>query len=188
MVNNSVIFKSASKSFNLSALKCSWIYSENPSYIQRIAATGHSSDINTLGVVAAHAALTQGEPWLNQLIAYIDGNHDFTASFIQKQIPLLSYSKPQATYLAWVDVSRLIEKIGAQAQADQANLARPNAAKPITAEIILQDWLVQHAKVQLNAGTNYGRAGAGRMRMNLGASRQTLHLALSSIAAALQKL
>ncbi|MBM3761894.1 MAG: aminotransferase class I/II-fold pyridoxal phosphate-dependent enzyme [Acidobacteria bacterium] len=188
VVNNSIIFKSASKSFNLSALRCSWMYSENSEYMKRIAATGHSTDINTLGVIAAQAALTQGEPWLNQLITYIDGNHDFTADFIKTKIPLLSYNKPQGTYLAWVDVSRLIDKIGAKAQADKANQSRPATARPITAEMILQDWLVKNAKVQLNAGTNYGHSGTGRMRMNLGTSRQTLNLALSSIAAACNSL
>jgi cystathionine beta-lyase len=51
--------------------------------------------------------------------------------------------------------------------------------------MIVQDYLVRHAKVQLNAGTNYGESGTGRMRMNLGTSRKTLELALSSIATAI---
>ena len=29
-----------------------------------------------LGVIAARAAYAEGEDWLNQLVAYIDGNHD----------------------------------------------------------------------------------------------------------------
>jgi len=185
VVNNSVTFKSASKSFNLSALKAAWMFSDNADYIARIAATGHSGDVNTLGVVAAQAALNEGEPWLKQLISYIDGNHEFVAEFVAKRIPLLKYTKPQGTYLGWVDVSGLIEKIGAGAQAAKANQGRAVSARPITAEMIVQDFLVKQAKVQINAGTNYGQAGTGRMRMNLGTSRKTLELALSSIASAL---
>ena len=54
--------------------------------------------------------------------------------------------------------------------------------------MIIQDFLVKQAKVQVNAGNNYGQAGNGRMRMNLGTSRKTLELALTSIATALDRL
>jgi cystathionine beta-lyase len=188
IVNNSITFKSASKSFNLSALKAAWMFSDNASYMARVAATGHSGDINTLGVVAAQAALNEGEPWLKELIAYIDGNHDYVEQFIRQRIPLLKYNKPQATYLGWVDVTGLIDKVGATAQAAKANETRPATSRPITAEMIIQDYLVKEAKVQINAGTNYGQSGTGRMRMNLGTSRKTLELALTSIATALNRL
>jgi bifunctional pyridoxal-dependent enzyme with beta-cystathionase and maltose regulon repressor activities len=59
--------------------------------------------------------------------------------------------------------------------------------EPIPAEMIVQDFLVKQAKVQINAGTNCGQAGTGRMRMNPGTSRKTLEMALSSIASALQR-
>ena len=187
VVMNSVIFKSASKSFSLSAMKCGWMFSENANYIARIAATGHSGDINTLGVVAAKAALTDGEDYLNQLVAYIDGNHDFVENYVQRNIPLLQYSKSQGTYLAWLDVSRLIDKIGATQQAADANKGRPATARPVTAEMIVQSYLVKEARVQINAGTSYGLGGEGRMRMNIATSRKTLELALSALATALQR-
>ena len=88
VVMNSVTFKSASKSFSLSAMKCGWMFSDNADYIARIAATGHSGDINTLGVIAARAAYTEGEDWLNQLVAYIDDNHDFVENFLRANVPL----------------------------------------------------------------------------------------------------
>jgi bifunctional pyridoxal-dependent enzyme with beta-cystathionase and maltose regulon repressor activities len=86
-----------------------------------------------------------------------------------------------------VDVSGLIERIGASAQAAKLNQGRPAGARPVTAEMVVQEFLVKQARVQINAGTNYGQAGTGRMRMNLGTSRKTLEMALSSIASALQK-
>ena len=141
-----------------------------------------------MGVVASQAALNEGEPWLAQLIAYIEGNHDYVEQFVRTRIPLLRYTKPQGTYLGWLDVSGLIDKIGAADQAAKADQVRPAASRPITAEMIIQDFLVKHAKVQVNAGTNYGKAGNGRMRMNLGTSRKTLELALTSIATALDRL
>src|ERR1700722_10961011 len=123
-------------------MKCGWMFSENADYIARIAATGHSGDINTLGVVAARAGLTAGEPWLNQLVDYIDGNHDFVEAFIRERIPLLRYRKAQGTYLAWLDVTRLIEKMRFQEQAEAANQKRPAGTHTLTAEQIVEDFLV----------------------------------------------
>ncbi len=171
---NSVTFKSASKAFSLSAMKCGWMCSDNGDYIARIAATGHSGDINTLGVVAAHAAYNGGEEYLNQLIEYIDGNHAFVENFVRSEIPLIRFRKPQGTYLAWLDVSAAVAKLGG---ASQANM---------TPEQRLQDFLVKNAKVQINAGSAYGLIGAGHMRMNIATSRRTLELALTNIAGALR--
>ena len=172
---NSVTFKSASKAFSLSAMKCGWMFSGNGDYIKRIAATGHSGDINTLGVVAAQAAYTGGEDYLKQLVAYIDGNHDYVEQFVRAEIPLIRYKKPQSTYLAWLDVS------AARAKFDTGS---PNQ----TPEQRLQAFLVKEAKVLINAGTNYGVNGAGRMRMNIATSRRTIELALNNIADALRKI
>jgi cysteine-S-conjugate beta-lyase len=185
VVMNSVTFKSASKAFSLSAMKCGWMYSDNADYLARIAATGHSGDINTLGVIAARAAYTEGEEYLNQLVPYIDGNHDFLESFLRRTVPLIRYAKAQGTYLAWLDVSGVVARIGAKEKAAEANRGRAATARPVTAEMIVQDYLVKEARVQINAGTNYGLAGEGHMRMNIGTSRQTLELALTNIASAL---
>ena len=59
--------------------------------------------------------------------------------------------------------------------------------RSVTAEMMVERWLVKNAKVQLNAGTAYGLGGAGHMRMNIATSRKTLDLALTNIANALQK-
>jgi cystathionine beta-lyase len=188
VVMNSVTFKSASKAFSLSALKCGWMYSDNASYIARIAATGHSGDINTLGVVATQAAYTGGEPWLAELVAYIDANHDFTEKYLREKAPLIRYTKAQGTYLAWLDVNPLIAKLGAVEKAAAATRQRPAGARPVTASMLVQEFLVKQAKVQINPGSAYGFVGEGRMRMNLATSRKTLALALDNIAGALRRL
>lgn len=185
VVMNSVTFKSASKSFSLSALKCGWMFSDNPEYIARIAASGHSQDFNTLGMIASRAAYTEGEDWLNQVVAYIDGNHEFVERFVRGNMPLVRVAKAQGTYLAWLDVSGVIEKIGAKELAAEANRNRPPSKKPMTAEMIVESFFVKSAKVQINAGSAYGRAGAGHMRMNIATSRKTLELALTNMSNAL---
>jgi cystathionine beta-lyase len=131
-------------------------------------------------MVATTAAYTQGEDFLQQTVSYLDGNHDYLASYIHANMPLVSYTKAQGTYLAWLDVSRVVEKIGAKALAEKAG----NGASP---EDMVTRFFVDNAKVQINSGSHYGRAGAGHMRMNIATSRKTLELALSNMASALRK-
>jgi len=47
---------------------------------------------------------------------------------------------------------------------------------------------VEHDRVHMNPGSDYGRGGQGRMRMNIGTSRKTLELALSNMAKATKNL
>ena len=181
IVRNSITFKSASKSFSLSAMKCGWMFSENPDYIAKIVEFGHSQDFNTIGMVATVAAYTRGEDWLQHVLSYLNDNHDYAASFIRANMPLVSYTKAQGTYLAWLDVTKVIEKIGARELAAQAG-------KGVTPEVLVSRFFIQNAKVQINPGSNYGHAGAGHMRMNLATSRQTLELALTNMATALHRI
>jgi cystathionine beta-lyase len=137
-------------------------------------------------MVASLAAYTEGGDWLDQLVPYIDGNGEFAESFIRAKIPLIKWVKAQGTYLAWLDVSAVIDKIGAKERAAEANKTS-TSRRPITPENIAEHWFVQNAKVQINAGSNYGLGGAGHMRMNLATSRKTLEIALNNMASALKK-
>jgi len=116
------------------------------------------ADLSTLGMVANHAALTEGEPWLDQLLPYIDANHEFVEAYVRERIPLLGYRKAQGTYLAWPDVSRLAETIGA---AGTAAAESRTAVEPVTPEDVVQRWIAQRAGVFLNPGSDYGTGGAG---------------------------
>ena len=187
IVRNSITFNSASKSFNLSAMKCAYMFSTNPDYIARVKATGHREAINTLGVVAAQAAYDESEDWLDQVVAYIDGTMDYAESFISSSMPLVNFVKPQGTYLTWPDVSGVVDKIGAKEMAAEANKDRDPSTPPMTPEMMVERYFVENAKVQMNAGSAYGFGGAGRMRMNLATSRTLAELALNNIATALRR-
>ncbi len=56
-----------------------------------------------LGYVACQAAYEQGEAWLEALLAYLDGNRRYVASYIGEQIPALYAVPLEGTYLQWVD-------------------------------------------------------------------------------------
>jgi cysteine-S-conjugate beta-lyase len=182
VVDNSITFKAASKSFGLAAHKIAWFYSTNSDYMTRVKAN-HWIDLNTLGVVANQAAYAGGEEWLDQVVDYVDGTQDFVAQFIKANIPMIKHVKPEATYLAWLDVTAVAQKIGAKAQAEAAS----KDGRRVTPETIVERFFVTHAKVHLNQGASYGLGGANRMRMNIATSRKLVERALTNIANALQK-
>jgi cystathionine beta-lyase len=186
VVRNSITFKAASKSFGLAAMKCAYLHSTNPDYLERLKDAGRlRQDINTLGMIATQAAYNEGEDWLDQCVAYIDGTLDLVESFVARNMPMVKVVKPQGTYLAWLDMTDVAERIGTKAMADAANRENPSAP-PVTPETMLERYLVKHARVQLNQGGGYGTGGQHHMRMNIAASRKLVELALTNMANALK--
>lgn len=183
IVDNSLTFMAASKTFSLAAMKSAWFFSTNPDYLARVKANNRI-DLNSFGIVANRAALNEGEDWLDQLRPYIDGNHEFVAAYVKEKMPLVKYTKAQGTYLAWLDVSAVSEKIGARQAAVDAS--RTSKA-PVTPGMVVERWFVEHARVHMNPGSEYGTGGEGHMRMNLGTSRKLIALALDNMARALDE-
>jgi len=188
IVNNSITFKAASKSFGLAAMKCAWFFSDNTDFVNRVRANNRA-DLTTLGLIASHGAYSGGEEWLNQCVEYIDGNQDFVSQYVAANIPMIKCVKPQGTYLQWLDVSAVADKIGAKDMAAEANKKAEGGGRRgagVTPETMVERYLVRHAKVHLNQGASYGLGGANHMRMNIATSRKTLEVALSSLANALK--
>jgi cystathionine beta-lyase len=185
IVNNSLTFKAASKSFGLAAMKCAWFYSDNADYVARVKANNRA-DLTTLGMIASRAAYEGGEEWLNACVDYIDGNHDFVESYVKANIPMIKVVKPQGTYLSWLDVSAVADKINAMQLAAEANKNIKASTKPLSAEQMVERHFVKAAKVHMNAGTSYGYGGQNHMRMNIATSRKTLELALNNLSRALK--
>ena len=181
IVDNSLTFKSGSKSFSLAAMKVAWFYSTNPDLLEQVKSYTRA-DLSTLGMVAMRAALQEGEPWLNDLIAYLDGTHDFAEAHVREHMPRVGYTKAQGTYLAWLNMSDLAERIGAAETAARESAA---GSDPVTPEKVVQRWVAERAGVFLNPGSNYGTGGDGYMRMNLASSRKIVELALNNMAEAL---
>ena len=194
LVDNSITFKAASKSFSLAGLKCAWYFATDPEVFKQVQ-FWNRSEVSTLGIASSQAAYAGGEDWLNQCVDYIDGNQKFANDYIKAKLPLLKVgNKPEGTYLAWVDVSGLAEKIGAQKLADAEN-KKPQPINFLTGkpgQVLPDDmvghWLAKNAYVQLNPGYSYGTGGINHMRMNIATSRKTLTAALDSMANAMKGL
>ena len=178
IVRNSITYKSVSKSFNLSAMRCAYLFSTNPDYLERIRGAGqHQQAMNTLAIIAAQAAYNECEDWLDALLEYIDGTQDFVEAFVQSHLPEVKVVKPEGTYLSWLDVRSALDKIDATTTAA--------ASSDDTPEEVFQRYLVDRAHIHVNPGSSYGLGGAGHMRMNIATSRELVETALTNMASAL---
>ena len=184
VVDNSITFKAASKSFGLAAHKVAWYYSTNPDFMSRVR-VHHRADLNTLGMVANHAAVADGEEWLVQANAYVSATHDFVVDYINTKIaPMIKVHRAEGTYLTWLDVTGVAEKINSTKLAEDYNRTKPANMPSLTPEQMVERYFVKTAKVHLNQGRSYGKGGENHMRMNIGTSRKLVELALNNLAAA----
>ncbi|MFN0092223.1 MAG: MalY/PatB family protein [Acidimicrobiales bacterium] len=105
------------------------------------------------GIAATVAAWRHGQPWLDELIGYLDGNRRLVEEFVTDRLPGVAHVKPEATYLAWLDCRELVR--------------RKVTDNP--AELFLEK-----AKVALNDGADFGVHGQGFVRLNFATSRALL--------------
>jgi cystathionine beta-lyase len=183
VVDNSITFKAASKSFGLAAHKVAWMHSTNPELMSRIR-YHHRVDLNTMGILAQHAAITEGDEWLNQANVYVSDTHDFVNSYIHDKIPMLKVHRAEGTYLTWLDVTAVAERINSKRLAEDYNRTKPANMPALTPEQMVERFFVKTAKVHLNQGASYGKGGENHMRMNIGTSRKLVEQALNNLAAA----
>ena len=189
VVNNSITYKSGSKSFSLAGMKCAWFFSTNPA-LHKAASDENHAYLNTLGMIASQAAYDGGEEWMKQCVDYLAANQQFANQYIKANIPMIKVGNaPEGTYLAFIDISAVADKIGAKHLAEEANRKAGSDAKTkIAPEEIVQHWFAHNAYVHMYPGSWYGKGGENHMRINFATSRHTLKAGLDSLANALRKI
>ncbi len=158
---NSVTCMAPSKSFNLAGLHLSAIIIPDPdrrAAFQAAERAAGSFDDNVFGLVAMEAAYRHGEPWLAQVMAYVQDNHRFLVSHLARHIPAITVSPPEATYLMWLDCRRL-------------GLDGP----------ALDQLMLDEARLIVGSGADFGAAGAGFVRLNIACPRSLLAEALDRL-------
>jgi cystathionine beta-lyase len=109
LIRRTITLLSPSKTWNIAGLGYAFAVIPDDSLRRRFgAARGHTlAEINALSYHAAEAAYRHGEPWRRELIARLRDNRDTLVDFIRTRCPALSLVPSEATYLAWIDASRL---------------------------------------------------------------------------------
>mgnify|MGYP001030996023 CR=1 FL=1 len=98
------------KAFNIAGLQTSAIVVKNEKLrklVERGINTDEVAEPNSFAIQAAIAAFESGEGWLQELNSYLYENRLYIESFINEQLPELRLIESHATYLAWIDCSKL---------------------------------------------------------------------------------
>ena len=109
--NNSLVINAASKAYNLQGLTHGYVIIPNPVYRESFENTlkGYDFDfaMNIFSMAALEAAYNHCDEWLSEVTDYLANNLNYLADYLKKEIPQLKLIRPQAAYMAWIDVSSL---------------------------------------------------------------------------------
>lgn len=163
IAQNSLTLIAPSKTFNIAGLACSAAIVQNPLLRNKLQGVrnGLVGSVNLLGQIAGLAAYRDGQPWLDELLAYLEANRDFLFDFVKNELPGIQMAKPEGTYLAWLDCR-------------QAGIS----GSPC-------EFFIKNARVAMNDGAAFGQGGQGFLRLNFGCPRSMLAEALERMKKAL---
>ncbi len=164
IAERTITLMAPSKTFNLAGLKCSVAIIPNVTLREKFVAGRIDlvQTVNVFGYTGAFAAYRDGQPWLDELLRYLEANRDFVAEYVRRHLSGVAMYPPEATYLAWLDCRNAGEA----------------GRDPYT-------FFLERARVALNDGTLFGPSGAGHVRLNFGCPRSMLSRALDQMREAL---
>lgn len=103
---------SASKTFNIAGMLFSNIIIRNDEERERFQERDKNiGAANPLSIAAHKAAYEHGGQWLAQLKQYVDENFRIVKDFLDENIPEAVFNIPDATYFAWVDMSKALPDV-----------------------------------------------------------------------------
>jgi cysteine-S-conjugate beta-lyase len=112
-----------------------------------------------LGVLAAEVAFSQCDDWLDAVLRQLDDNR----AYLRDNLPDgITWTPPDATYLAWLDCRGL----GLDEEP--------------------RDFFLRHAKVALAPGLNYDPNASGFVRLNFGTGPKLLEELVSRLRSSLE--
>ena len=144
---NSITCIAPTKAFNLAGLQTAAVAVPNVYLRHKMERALNNDEVaepNAFAIDAAIAAFTQGEEWLDDLRNYLAENRRIVRSFLERELPNVSLVQSHATYLLWLDCTRVL--------GDAAELCR---------------YLHRETGLYLSAGAAYGGHGNQFLRMNI---------------------
>lgn len=162
--NVCITVTATSKAWNVAGLKCAQMVFSNEKDVDTWKnLTGVAKDgTGTLGIVAAQACYDHGKEALDDQLKTLKAHRDYLIENLPEAVPGIQFTKPEATYLMFLDFSGTVIE-------DE---------KPAT-------WIRREAKVALNEGVTFGPGGAHHARLNFATSPEILSEALDRISTAI---
>ena len=164
---NCVTFMSPSKAFNMPGLTASHTLIFNSKLRRKFRKHMDAGEFDlghAFAFLAVEAAYSNGTEWLEQCLAYIQGNIDYVDEFLKKNAPKINVIRPQASYLVWLDCREL-------------GLSQEE----------LNAFFVEKAGLALNDGAMFGEEGVGFMRLNIASPRSVIEQAMKQLAEAYER-
>ncbi|HEY5902000.1 MAG TPA: aminotransferase class I/II-fold pyridoxal phosphate-dependent enzyme, partial [Anaerolineales bacterium] len=167
---HTITLVSASKTFNVPGLFCGFAIVPDPRLRERMAKVIDALKMhtNSLGLSAAQAAFSgKCDPWLRALRKYLTGNRDFLIEYARDYLPDIRLTRPQATYLEWLDCGELVSSVRIEGSPFQ--------------------FFLDEAKLALADGKLYAGDHPDFVRLNFGCPRSTLERGLERMRKALYR-
>lgn len=159
--DNSITCIAPTKAFNLAGMQTAAVCVPDPVLRHKVwrgLNTDEVAEPNAFAIQAAVAAFTRGGAWLDELRCYLHENKVWTTQYIQKEIPQLKVVASQATYLMWLDCSRLTDSSEE-----------------------LADVIRESTGLYLSEGGQYGGDGTHFLRLNVACPRSVLEDGLNRL-------
>ncbi|AMM84146.1 PatB family C-S lyase [Martelella sp. AD-3] len=160
-----ITLMAASKTWNIAGLKAAFAIIADDAVRQKFmgAKKGLVDSVNVLGLAAMEAAYGQCQDWRDAVRKTLAENRAILHRFLAEHLPETGCVPAEASFLAWIDLSAY-------------RLNKPAA-----------EWLLQHARIGVSSGTDFGENLGGWIRLNFACAPETLAEALSRMARALAK-
>ena len=160
----SITLMSPSKAFNMAGLTSSYSVISNEALREKFHRHLEHSELNlghAFAFISVAAAYSNGTEWLDQMLAYAQGNIDYMEQYLATSLPQVGMIRPQASYLVFLDFRKL-----GLSQAE------------------LNKLIVDKARLALNDGAMF--EGEGFMRLNAASPRSVIEEAMRRLSEALQ--
>ena len=148
----SVSCLSGSKTFNIAGLQSAIVAVKNKQLRYRIFRGLNNDEIgepNVFSVSANIAAFSESDDWVDGLVSYVFENKRLACEYIKGRISSVSAAFSDATYLLWIDISKL-----------------SNNSSEFAGE------LRKKTGLYVSSGEGYGECGRTFVRMNLATQRE----------------
>ena len=154
VTDNAIALLAPTKAFNVASIKSSIAVIPDEELKVQVYKGFSQDDIgepNYIAAPATIAAFTYGDTWNKEMREYIYNNKKYFVDFIKKELPMLKVTDMKATYLLWVDISKVTNN---------------------------SDAFIVHLRRQtglfVSSGKQFGSGGEGHIRINLATSLENV--------------
>ena len=154
-----ICITSSSKSWNTAGLKAAIVVTQSEEMQHLVAKLPEAMHwrASLLGAFAMAESFDRSAGWVDEIVETLDENRHHLLAEIAAKLPQVNAHLPQATYLAWLDVSAI-------------NLGDTPAVK-----------ILEKARVALVPGTDFGPQYGQFVRLNFATSKENITAAIDRI-------